>query len=51
MQPIAMYVELGGPNAPTPVSEGVAGVLKVVAGLTPKDSGAFFNHSGAHVPW
>ena len=42
---------MGGPTAATPVSEGVAGVLKVVAGLTPEDSGAFFNNSGERVQW
>ena len=34
-----------------PVSVGVGGVLKVVASLTPKDSGVFLNFKGESLPW
>ena len=42
---------MGGANAALPVSVGVAGVLKVINSLTPKDSGSFRNFKGEVVPW
>ena len=43
--------DLGGQNAPIPVSVGVSGILKVVDSLTPADSGKFFDYKGEIVPW
>lgn len=43
--------DMGGSDATLPVSVGVAGVLKVVSGLTPNDSGKFYNYRGEIVPW
>ncbi|KAM5543514.1 hypothetical protein V8D89_002765 [Ganoderma adspersum] len=51
MCPGHLQTELGGSNAPIPVSVGVEGVLKVVAGLTPKDTGKFINFKGEPVLW
>lgn len=42
---------MGGESAPLEVSVGVAGVLKVINGLTHEDSGKFINHAGEGVPW
>ncbi|TBU27948.1 NAD(P)-binding protein [Dichomitus squalens] len=46
-----LQTDMGGENAALPVSVGVAGVLKVVTSLTPKDSGSFMNFRGERVPW
>ncbi|PIL31048.1 hypothetical protein GSI_05744 [Ganoderma sinense ZZ0214-1] len=51
MCPGHLQTDLGGPNATTPVSVGVSGVLKVVSGLTRGDSGSFFNYQGDRVQW
>ena len=48
---LVALADMGGPRATTPVSVGVGGVLKVVRGLTPQDSGAFFNFQGNRVQW
>lgn len=42
---------MGGSNAPLPVSVGVTGILKTVSGLSPSDSGKFYNFKGEIVPW
>ena len=44
-------LDMGGPEAAHPVSVGVEGILKVVASLTPEQSGKFFNFEGNIVPW
>lgn len=31
--------------------ESVAAQLKVIRGLTPEQSGSFFSHEGAVIPW
>ncbi|PIL23173.1 hypothetical protein GSI_14482 [Ganoderma sinense ZZ0214-1] len=51
MCPGHLQTELGGASAPTPASVGVGGVLKVLAGLTPKDTGRFINSKGDTVQW
>ncbi|KAL2190565.1 NAD(P)-binding protein [Thermothelomyces heterothallicus CBS 203.75] len=42
---------LGGEGAVMEPSDSVAGVLKVLHGLRPEDSGSFFSHSGDKIPW
>jgi NAD(P)-dependent dehydrogenase (short-subunit alcohol dehydrogenase family) len=43
--------DMGGANATLTVSDSASGIRKVIAGLTPKTSGRFFNHSGEELPW
>ncbi|KAI0703330.1 C-factor [Earliella scabrosa] len=51
MCPGWLATDMGGPEAAHPVSVGVEGILKVVASLTPEQSGKFFNFEGDIVPW
>jgi NAD(P)-dependent dehydrogenase (short-subunit alcohol dehydrogenase family) len=46
-----LQTDMGGPRAPTPVAEGVAGVLRVVDGAGPGDTGKFLDYKGLEVPW
>lgn len=43
--------DMGGPNAPLAVEESVAGMRRVIAGLTPESSGRFLDWNGALIPW
>jgi NAD(P)-dependent dehydrogenase (short-subunit alcohol dehydrogenase family) len=43
--------ELGGPNAHNSVEESVAGMRKVLNGLTLKDTGSYWNFDGEQLPW
>jgi NAD(P)-dependent dehydrogenase (short-subunit alcohol dehydrogenase family) len=43
--------ELGGPNAHNSVEESVSGMRKVLAGLTFKDTGSYWNFDGERLPW
>ena len=49
--PIRVLQDMGGEEAFLPVSVGVEGLLKVITGLTPKDSGSFMNFMGEGVAW
>ncbi|KAI0353820.1 NAD-P-binding protein [Trametes cingulata] len=51
MCPGHLKTDMGGPYASTEVSDGVAGVLKIVHALKPEDSGKFFSHEGVLRPW
>ncbi|OSX61335.1 hypothetical protein POSPLADRAFT_1047550 [Postia placenta MAD-698-R-SB12] len=42
---------MGGPNAVLEPYQSVEGQLKVVTGLTPQDSGKFFDYTGEILPW
>ncbi|KAI0743402.1 NAD-P-binding protein [Daedaleopsis nitida] len=46
-----LQTDMGGEGAMHPVSVGVAGILKVVNGLTPANSGEFLNFEGERVAW
>jgi NAD(P)-dependent dehydrogenase (short-subunit alcohol dehydrogenase family) len=46
-----VQTDMGGANAPTPVSEAVAGLMRVVDGAGPDDNGAFLDWRGRRVPW
>ncbi|HZT52175.1 MAG TPA: SDR family oxidoreductase [Stellaceae bacterium] len=39
------------PTGELPVAESVAGMRRVIAGLTRQDSGGFFRHTGEPAPW
>ena len=43
--------DMGGKSAPLFVTESVNGIIKVVEGLTHKDSGRFLAWNGEEIPW
>ena len=43
--------DMGGANATVPVADAVAGLLRVVQGATPGDSGRFLDWRGEALPW
>jgi NAD(P)-dependent dehydrogenase (short-subunit alcohol dehydrogenase family) len=43
--------DMGGPNATISPEQSAAGLLRVIDGLTPADSGRFFNYDGTTIPW
>jgi hypothetical protein len=42
---------MGGAQAPVTPQASVAGLLTVINGLQRRDSGRFFDHTGAALPW
>jgi NAD(P)-dependent dehydrogenase (short-subunit alcohol dehydrogenase family) len=51
LNPGWVKTRMGGPQAPTPPEDAVAGMRRVIEGLGPEDSGGFFNHDGRTYPW
>ncbi len=51
LDPGWVQTDMGGPGAVLPVKDSVTGILKVVDGLKPKDSGKFFLYDGSEVPY
>jgi len=43
--------DMGGADATFTPADAIGRVRKVIAGLTPKDSGRFINHDGTDYPW
>jgi len=43
--------DMGGAQAPVTPQASVAGILTVINGLQRRDSGRFFDHTGASHPW
>ncbi len=43
--------DMGGASAPVTPQESVAGILKLVDGLGPANSGRFFDYQGEPIPW
>jgi NAD(P)-dependent dehydrogenase (short-subunit alcohol dehydrogenase family) len=43
--------DMGGPAAPLTADVSIKGLRKVIAGLTPKDSGKFIHFDGTENPW
>ena len=43
--------DMGGAGADLPVGQSVADMRRVIASLTPADSGRFLNHDGSPIPW
>ena len=43
--------DMGGPNASVDPVESVRGMRRVIAGLTPGQSGRFWQYDGAELPW
>jgi NAD(P)-dependent dehydrogenase (short-subunit alcohol dehydrogenase family) len=42
---------MGGDGAPLTPAESVRGLVKIVAGLSAKDNGRFYDYTGAQLPW
>jgi hypothetical protein len=42
---------MGGKDADLEPHESIAGMKRVIAKLTPADSGKFFNYAGKEMPW
>ncbi len=51
LHPGWVRTDMGGSAAPLERRDSVAGLLKVLAGLTPADNGSFFDYTGKRLPW
>lgn len=51
LSPGWVRTDMGGKGAPLAPETSVRGLRKVIAGLTPRDSGRFLSHDGAAIPW
>jgi len=51
LHPGWVQTDMGGASAPLPKDQSVAGMLKVIEGLTHEDSGGFFDYTGESLPW
>jgi len=43
--------DMGGPEATLAPEESIAGLLRIIDGLRPQDTGKFFNYDGTALPW
>jgi NAD(P)-dependent dehydrogenase (short-subunit alcohol dehydrogenase family) len=46
-----VQTDMGGPGAPVAPAESVAGMRRVIAGLTMAQSGSFVDYQGDPIPW
>ena len=51
LHPGWVQTRMGGANAPVQPEESIAGMRRVIDGLTPAQSGEFFDYQGNRVPW
>jgi NAD(P)-dependent dehydrogenase (short-subunit alcohol dehydrogenase family) len=51
LHPGWVQTDMGGRNAPVKVADSAAGIMRVIDGLTPAQSGRFFNYDGSAIPW
>ncbi len=51
LHPGWVQTDMGGEEAALTIEESVAGLRRVIAGLTIDESGRFFDYSGAELPW
>ena len=51
LHPGWVRTDMGGAGADIAPDVSVAGMRKVIAGLTPQKSGHFFNYDGSEIPW
>ena len=51
LSPGWVRTDMGGQDAPLTPEASVGGLRKVIAGLTPADSGKFLSHDGSAIPW
>jgi NAD(P)-dependent dehydrogenase (short-subunit alcohol dehydrogenase family) len=51
LHPGWVQTRMGGASAPLAPEQSVAGMRQVIDGLSPEQSGGFFNYDGSPVPW
>lgn len=51
LHPGWVQTRMGGASAPVTPQESISGMIKVIEGLKPQDSGEFFDYQGERVPW
>ncbi|WP_166041467.1 SDR family oxidoreductase [Sphingosinicella sp. YJ22] len=51
LHPGWVQTDMGGAQAPTPSEESIAGLRRVIAGLTREQSGSFLDYQGNEIPW
>lgn len=51
LSPGWVVTDMGGPNAEVTPQQSIANMREVIDGLTPADTGRFFNHEGEPRPW
>ena len=51
LNPGWVRTRLGGTMAPTSPGDSIDALRRIIERLTPADSGRFYNHDGAEVPW
>ena len=51
LHPGWVRTDMGGPAATLDVATSAAGLIEVIAGLAPADTGRFLNYNGAALPW
>jgi len=51
LHPGWVRTDMGGPSAALAPEESVAGMRKVIAGLSAADNGRFINYDGGAIPW
>jgi len=51
LHPGWVQTRMGGSQAPLTPEQSVSGMRRVIAGLTPEQSGGFYNYDGSTIPW
>lgn len=51
LHPGWVQTRMGGSSAPLAPEQSVAGMRRVIDGLTPEKSGGFYNYDGTIIPW
>jgi NAD(P)-dependent dehydrogenase (short-subunit alcohol dehydrogenase family) len=51
LDPGWVQTDMGGPNAPLPVDQSIAGMIKVMDALTVENTGRFVKWDGTPMPW
>lgn len=51
LHPGWVKTDMGGPGAPLDASASVSGMVAVIDGLSPDDTGRFLNYDGSEIPW
>ncbi len=51
LHPGWVATDMGGPSAPLSPHDSIAGMRRVIDGLTIEQTGSFFDHDGSIIPW